>query len=357
MDFNNYSDIGYFFEPDTGSLRIFEEKLGVLRHYFGSDAGISGNTGVFADAVSEKRQRKTGMNMWNKEEQLKKTEGSMDAVPDRGCRVLGYSDSIKAEAVECFLKTKWAGRSLHYLREVNSTNQFIKTLAEEGAPEGTLVTADIQTQGKGRIGRIWTTAPNANIAMSLLLRPGTAPDRISMVTLVMGLAVAKACRKLYDLPAGIKWPNDVVVNGKKLCGILTEMQVEGTAVKYVVIGTGINVNTREFPEEIRQTATSLLLELGKENSRAELMAECMNYFEMYYEKYLQTEDLSLLQEEYNELLLNRNRGVRVLEPGNEYAGVALGINKEGELLVEKEDGTKTAVYAGEVSVRGVYGYV
>lgn len=255
------------------------------------------------------------------------------------------------------LQTKWAGRVLHYLPEVTSTNLYIKDLAKEGAPEGTLAAADIQTQGRGRLGRSWTTEPGSNIAMSLLLRPEISPDRVSMVTLVMGLAVASACQKLYDLPVGIKWPNDVVVNGKKLCGILTEMQMKEMAVEYVVIGTGINVNTKAFPQEICQTATSLLLELGEETSRGELMAECMNDFEKYYEAFLQTEDLSLLQEQYNKLLLNRNRMVRVLEPGNEYSGMALGINKDGELLVEREDGTRTAVYAGEVSVRGVYGYV
>lgn len=261
-----------------------------------------------------------------------------------------------AEIKNC-LQTKWAGRSLYYLPEVTSTNQYIKELAKTGAPEGTLVAADIQTQGRGRLGRVWTTEPGSNIAMSLLLRPELSSDRVSMVTLVMGLAVASACRKMYDLPVGIKWPNDVVINGKKLCGILTEMNMKEMAVEYVVIGTGINVNTKEFPQEICRTATSLLLELGKETSRSKLIAECMNYFEKYYEMFLQTEDLSLLKEQYNELLLNRNRGVRVLEPGNEYSGTALGINKDGELLVEREDGTRMAVYAGEVSVRGVYGYV
>lgn len=295
--------------------------------------------------------------VWKKIKQLQEDGYEIEAVPNKGYRILGCPDSIAAEEIESRLKTRWAGHPVYYFEEVTSTNQYIKKMAEEGAPEGTLVAADIQTHGKGRSGRVWTTAPKTNIAMSLLLRPKVSPARISMVTLVMGLAVACACRKLYDLPVGIKWPNDVVVGGKKLCGILTEMSTEMMAVNYVVIGTGINVNVTEFPEEIKNIATSLLLELGKETTRAELMAECMKYFEEFYEKFLQTEDLSLLQEQYNKLLLNRNRGVRVLEPGNEYSGVALGINKDGELLVEKEDGTRTAVYAGEVSVRGVYGYV
>ena len=295
--------------------------------------------------------------VWKKIKQLQEEGYEIEAVPNRGYRIVGCPDTIAAQEVESRLQTERMGHPVVYFEEVTSTNQVIKKMAEEGATEGTLVVTDAQNQGKGRAGRVWTMEPGTNIAMSLLIRPKLPPAQISMVTLVMGLAVASACRELYQAPVGIKWPNDVVINGKKICGTLTEMSTEMMAVNYVVIGTGINVNGTEFPEEIRDKATSLCLELGKKVSRAQLMAACMKYFEEYYDKFLQTGDLSLLQEQYNELLLNRNRGVRVLEPGNEYSGVALGINKDGELLVEKEDGSRAAVYAGEVSVRGVYGYV
>lgn len=295
--------------------------------------------------------------VWKKIKQLQEEGYEIEAVPNRGYRIVACPDTIAAEEVESRLHTGRMGHPVVYYEEVTSTNQVIKKLAEEGAMEGTLVTADKQNQGKGRAGRVWTSQSGANIAMSLLLRPKISPDRISMVTLVMGLAVACACRELYGMDVGIKWPNDVVVNGKKICGILTEMSTELMAVNYVVIGTGINVNETEFPEEIREKATSLRLELGRKMNRAELMACCMKYFETFYDQFLEAGDLSPLREQYNELLLNRNRGVRVLEPGKEYTGVARGINQKGELLVEKEDGSRMAVYAGEVSVRGVYGYV
>ena len=162
---------------------------------------------------------------------------------------------------------------------------------------------------------------------------------------------------LYPVSVGIKWPNDVVVNGKKICGILTEMSAEMTGIHYLVIGTGINTNVEEFPEEIQSVATSLIKELGEKVNRAELIAACLKYFEEYYEKYIAAGNLAPLKEDYEALLLNRNNKVRVLEPNHEYTGLSLGINEDGELLVEKEDGTVTAVYAGEVSVRGVYGYV
>lgn len=270
---------------------------------------------------------------------------------------MGYPDTIAAEEVKSRLETSWVGNQVKYFEEITSTNQYAKKIAEEGAPEGMLIIADEQTRGKGRSGRAWTTPRGTAVAMTLVLRPKLPPAKVSMVTLVMGLAVAKACRVLYGIPAGIKWPNDVVVNGKKLCGILTEMSMEMAAVNYVVIGTGINVNVSSFPQEISKTATSLLLECGYETARAKLIAVCMKYFEEYYERFLRTQDLSALMEEYNELLLNRERKVRVLEPGHEYTGTAMGINRDGELLVVREDGSQTAVYAGEVSVRGVYGYV
>lgn len=295
--------------------------------------------------------------VWKVIKQLQEEGYEIKAVPNRGYRIVGSPDVVSAEEIESRLRTSWAGHPVRYFDEVASTNQTAKQLGEEGAPEGTLVVADRQNHGKGRAGRVWEMKPGTAIAMTLLLRPKLPPNRISMVTLVMGMAVACACRELYDLPVGIKWPNDVVTGGRKLSGILTEMSTELMAVNYVVIGVGINVNIREFPEEIRQTATSLELELGHETNRAELITSCMNDFERFYEKFLQAGDLSLLMETYNELLLNRGRAVRVLEPGNEYTGTALGINKEGELLVRREDGTVTAVYAGEVSVRGVYGYV
>lgn len=295
--------------------------------------------------------------IWKKIKELQGEGYEIEAVPNRGYRIVGCPDIIAAEEVESRLKSKWAGHPVKYFDEITSTNQYAKRIGEEGAPEGTLVVADEQTQGKGRSGRVWSTPHGTAIAMTLLIRPKLPPASISMVTLVMGLAVARACRELYHLPVGIKWPNDVVIHGKKLCGILTELSAEMMSVNYVVIGTGINVNVKEFPEEIQKTATSIALELGHETGRAELIASCMEYFEVYYEKFIQAGDLSPLMEEYNELLLNRDQKVRVLEPGREYTGTALGINQNGELLVVREDGTRTAVYAGEVSVRGVYGYV
>lgn len=263
---------------------------------------------------------------------------------------------MKQEILNC-LNTKWAGRDLHFYDCTGSTNQDVMRLLADGAPEGVLAVAGAQSCGKGRRGRQWQSPPDTNIYMTLGLRPDYEPDVAPMVTLVMAMAVVAAMEACCKVDCQIKWPNDVVINGKKACGILTEMSLEAGRDPRVVIGVGINVNETDFPEEICHTATSLSLEKGEMVSRAPLVAKTMKYFETYYEKFLQTRDMSLLKEEYTQKLVNVDAKVRVLDPQGEFGGVSQGIDEKGQLLVQKEDGSTVTVYAGEVSVRGVYGYV
>ena len=262
-----------------------------------------------------------------------------------------YNETTIADQIH----TKWAGKTVHFARETDSTNLWIKRLAKEGASEGTLALAEFQSAGRGRLGRSWEVPEGTSVMMSILLRPKFEPQYAPTLTLVMGMAVAKAVKSLgFDV--SIKWPNDVVVSHKKICGILTEMGVRDGKIDYAVIGVGINVNIREFPEEMADKATSLYLESGKEFDRSQIPGLVMEAFEKYYEKFAATCDLSGLKEEYESILANYNQPVRVLakEP---YEGVARGITDGGELLVEKTDGTIVAVSAGEVSVRGLYSYV
>ena len=262
-----------------------------------------------------------------------------------------YNETTIADQIH----TKWAGKTVHFARETDSTNLWIKRLAKEGASEGTLALAEFQSAGRGRLGRSWEVPEGTSVMMSILLRPKFEPQYAPTLTLVMGMAVAKAVKNLgFDV--SIKWPNDVVVSHKKICGILTEMGVRDGKIDYAVIGVGINVNIKEFPEEMADKATSLYLESGKEFDRSQIHGLVMEAFEKYYEKFTATCDLSGLKEEYESILANYNQPVRVLakEP---YDGVARGITDGGELLVEKTDGTIVAVSAGEVSVRGLYSYV
>ena len=245
----------------------------------------------------------------------------------------------------------------HYSHEVDSTNTWAKRLAEEGAPNGTLTTAETQTAGKGRRGRVWKSPEGTSVSMSLLLYPDLEPAKAPMLTIVMGLAVVQGVQRALGVDTRIKWPNDAVLNGKKLCGILTEMSAQIDYINYVVIGTGINVNQMEFPEDIAEIATSLAIETGHPVNRAKVVAAVLEAFEEDYEKFLEAGDLSGLKEAYEAVLANKDQPVRVLDPKEPFEGVALGITPTGELRVQKEDGTIAEVHSGEVSVRGLYSYV
>lgn len=294
--------------------------------------------------------------VWKVIRQLQEDGYEIEAVRSRGYRLRESGDVFTKAELDSALTTKWAGRNLVFLEVVDSTNNKARQLAEEGAPDGTLVVAVEQSAGKGRRGRSWVSISGTGVWMSLLLRPDFMPECASMLTLVAAMAVEWGIRQVTGLKGQIKWPNDVVLGGKKVCGILTEMSAEMERIRYVVIGIGINVGIREFPEEIQDVATSLALCTSKPVRRADLAAAVAKGWEYYYEKFLQTLDLSLLMEEYNQKLVNRGRQVKVMAPGDGYTGVSRGINKKGELLVETETGLRT-VMSGEVSVRGIYGYV
>lgn len=295
--------------------------------------------------------------VWKVIRQLESDGYEIEAVRSRGYRMKESSMVYTDTEIKSLLKTRWAGRSLVFLDEVDSTNNEVRRQAELGAVHGTLVVAEQQSSGKGRRGRSWESPKGSGIWLSLLLRPQFEPQLASMLTLVAAMAADEAIRNITGIETGIKWPNDIVAQGKKLCGILTEMSTEVDMIQYVVVGIGINANMTEFPEEIRETAASLKLISGQAVHRAALVAELMNCWEHYYEIFLDTLDLSGIKEEYNRRLVNTGREVRVLAPKGDYTGISHGINDMGELLVELPDGEIREVMSGEVSVRGIYGYV
>ncbi|MGN1185102.1 MAG: biotin--[acetyl-CoA-carboxylase] ligase [Oliverpabstia sp.] len=295
--------------------------------------------------------------VWKYMKQLKEEGYEIQSVQNKGYCLMEVPDVLGESEIKSRMETQWVGQRVYFYEEIDSTNTQAKRLAEEDAPSGTLVVSDCQVKGKGRRGRVWTSPKGEAIYMTILLRPQIRPDRASMVTLVMGLSVVQAIRNVLGLETSIKWPNDVVLNRKKLVGTLTEMSAQMDYIEYMVIGTGINANMTEFSEELKDKATSLRMEMGRSVNRASLIAESMKCFEKNYEIFEKTQDLSGLIEDYQAVLANLNQPVRVLEPGHEYSGIARGINEKGELLVEREDGTVTAVYSGEVSVRGLYSYV
>lgn len=258
--------------------------------------------------------------------------------------------------VEEKLHTQWAARKLVLLEQIDSTNEEAKRLAQGGAPHGTLVVAQMQHAGKGRLGRSFDSPKDQGIFMSLVIRDQIKPQKASMLTLVMGLAAQKAVERMTGIRSQIKWPNDLIVDGKKLCGILTEMSLMGDEIHFIVVGVGMNVHNQSFPAPITDVATSIAQHTKKPVGRWQLMEAILQEFEILYQSYVQTQDLSEMLEDYNECLINRGKQVNVLDPRGSYEGLALGINAEGDLLVKTQQGVKQ-VFSGEVSVRGVLGYV
>lgn len=281
----------------------------------------------------------------------------IDSVTNKGYKLVGVPDFVTELEIKSVLETEVFGQVIYDDTEVVSTNLIAKDKAREGAPEGTLIIADAQTGGKGRLGKGWESPAGVGVWMSMIARPKIPPQDVSVITLVTGLAICKAIREATSLPAYIKWPNDIVVNGKKVCGILTEMSAEMDQVNYVIIGIGVNVNTIEFPKELHEIASSLKIESGKSHRRKDIVATLLKSFEIYYQAYLEGRSLEGMLDEYKALCITLQRDVRVISKDETYWAKPLDIDKTGSLIVEKEDGEVAVVLSGEVSVRGVYGYV
>lgn len=295
--------------------------------------------------------------VWKAINQLKEAGYEIEAQQNKGYRLVAAPDLMTEAEIKSLMHTDWVAKEVLYFDTIDSTNTKAQELAEKGYPSGTLVVADKQESGKGRRGRSWVSPSGTGIFMTLMIKPDINPNNASMLTLVAALAVAKAITSVTGEEALIKWPNDIVVNSKKVCGILTEMNAQFDYINHIVVGIGINVHNESFPEEISQMASSLMIEAGgRRFHRAQIIAETMAYFEQYYDTFLKTQDLSALVREYDELLVNRNKSVRVLDPKEPFDGKAMGITPKGELIVDTWESRKL-VSSGEVSVRGIYGYV
>lgn len=295
--------------------------------------------------------------VWKAINQLKEAGYEIEAQQNKGYRLVAAPDLMTEAEIKSLMHTDWVAKEVLYFDTIDSTNTKAQELAEKGYQSGTLVVADKQESGKGRRGRSWVSPSGTGIFMTLMIKPDINPNNASMLTLVAALAVAKAITSVTGEEALIKWPNDIVINGKKVCGILTEMNAQFDYINHIVVGIGINVHNESFPEEISQMASSLMIEAGgKRFHRAQIIAETMSYFEQYYDTFLKTQDLSALVREYDKLLVNRNKSVRVLDPKEPFDGKAMGITSKGELIVDTWESRKL-VSSGEVSVRGIYGYV
>jgi BirA family biotin operon repressor/biotin-[acetyl-CoA-carboxylase] ligase len=262
------------------------------------------------------------------------------------------SAKIKVNQLQEGLRTKRFGKSILFSREIDSTNKRAKELAMYGAPEGTVVIAETQKEGRGRLGREWLS-PTGGLYFSVILRPKLRPKATSKLTFVAGLAVAKVLDEMFDLKVETKWPNDVLVNRRKICGIISEMNTTDETVNFVVVGVGVNVNfdvTKVFPKQLRKTATSLENEIGQKIQLEELFKMLLEQVENIYGIFLKEGFDSILEKwkSYASFLARRVEVTTLTEKMN---GVASDIDHEGALVLKMEDGTIRQVLAGDVSLQ------
>ena len=286
-------------------------------------------------------------------EQLRALGFGVESVPRQGYRLADMPDSLLGPVVQHGLQTAWAGCEVVHYPSIGSTNREARMLASEGAKHGTLVLADAQTAGRGRRGRGWISPAGEGIFMSLILRPQAHPSQVARLSLLTALAVANAIAQVTALDARIKWPNDIVIQGRKVCGLLLEMDADESAVHSIVAGVGINVHQRVFDEEIAHTAASLDLLGGRAYSRAEIVRAFLAQFE----RAMAMDDEAMMRD-YRARSATLGQRVQVIALCGTYTGTAEGVTDSGSLLVRAdEDGALREVLAADVSVRGIMGYV
>lgn len=288
--------------------------------------------------------------IWKRIEKLREEGYDIEASPHLGYRLAGIPDALISSEIKRKLKTRFLGKEIISYKKVDSTNIVAYELAEKGLREGAVIFADEQAKGKGRQGRAWQSPPGCGIYMSCILRPQMTPNEISKITLMAAVAIAKAIREFTALNAMIKWPNDILINGKKVCGILTEMKAEQDVVDFIILGIGINVNTRS--EDLPRNGTSLKEELrgfkeGEDLSRVELAKKILETIEAHYNILKKNGSRSII-EEWKELSAMLGSRVKVALHNRTFEAHAHDIDPDGALVVRLDSGVLMKVSSGDV---------
>lgn len=295
--------------------------------------------------------------IWKHMNTLKEEGYEIESVPRKGYRLISTPDILTLEEIEESLATDFIGRNIYYFDSLPSTNIKAKEIAIK-EPEGTLIIAEEQTKGKGRLGRDWISPKGKGIWMSMILKPKVDPTEVAKITLIGAAAVHEGLADI-NIDSLIKWPNDIIIQGKKVCGILTEMSCELNRINYCVMGIGINVNLDkgDFCEELENKAISLKSIIGEKIDRKILLAHILNHFERLYIPFKEKGDISKAIEisRKNSILIGKE--VRIIKGETERMGKALDIDDEGQLIIEFKDGSIEAIFSGEVSIRGIEGYI
>ncbi|SKC92874.1 biotin--[acetyl-CoA-carboxylase] ligase [Maledivibacter halophilus] len=299
----------------------------------------------------------TRTSIWKQINILKEEGYKIESISRKGYKLIEEPDILSRDDLLIELQNNKLGNDIYYFKTIDSTNNYGKKLALDGALEGTIVLSDEQTGGRGRLGRAWVSPPGTSISMSIILRPTIYPNEAAKITEITAAAVANAISRVTKLKTGIKWPNDIIINSKKVCGILTEMSAEINSINYVIVGMGINVNINEFPDEINNVATSLKKELNMEISRKELVINIVNEFEKLYYDFINTGDLSKTVEICKEKSVILGKMIKIINRNEIIIAKAIDIDENGELIIKKDDGEIINIISGEISVRGINSYI
>ena len=290
--------------------------------------------------------------IWKHIKSLKEEGYSIESSPRSGYCLVGQPDLLLPEELKRELSTGWLGQEIHYYRTIDSTNSLAKKLAAGGAVEGTTIIAEEQTAGKGRLGRQWTSPFGLGLWLSVILRPQITPLEAPKITMLVSVALQEAILEATGLLAKIKWPNDIFLEDRKIAGILLEMSGEMDSINHLIVGIGINVNLaqEDFPQELKDKATSLKIELGKKVCRVSLTKLLLVKLEYYYNLFKQGEG-SLLMEKWRSASCTLGKEVRVTTPNEVLEGQAVDFGEDGSLLVQLSNGSLREIMAGDVTLR------
>ena len=282
--------------------------------------------------------------------QLKSDGYPIESSPKKGYLLQKTSDVLTPREIRDGLETKVLGkRDIVYFTETDSTNKRAKDLAVRHAPEGALVLSEKQTEGRGRKARNWFSPSRDGIYLSLILRPTMPPREAPKITLLTAVAVAETLLSLTRLKIAIKWPNDILVSGKKLAGILTEIGAQGDSIDYIVVGLGLNANTQRFPDDIRDKATSISIETGKRFSRVRIIREYLKWYEAYYEVFEKI-GFEPVRKRWRELANMIGQQITVQTIDKKYSGEVQDIEEDGALIITDRTGNSHRIIFGDVTV-------
>nr|PZN03475.1 MAG: biotin--[acetyl-CoA-carboxylase] ligase [Bacillota bacterium] len=288
--------------------------------------------------------------IWKQINRLRELGYEIDSVPRVGYCLKKSPDLLLPEEIVQNGPFEFLASKIYHYTSIGSTNDEAKKLAQMGAPHGTLVIAEEQTGGRGRLGRKWVSPPGQGIWLSIILRPSLEPSEAPRITMACAVAAAKAIRQEVGVNCLIKWPNDLLIDGKKVAGILTEMSADMDKIHYVVTGIGMNVNNAEFPPDIEKTATSLKLASGEEVERLKILTQFLSQFEEIYRS-LEGGKFEAILGEWRQLSCNLGKRVRIIGRNFELEGTALDVDGDGALLIKTDEGQVERVLSGDVSLR------